>query len=77
MIGALASLRGARGVATAHEVQGLLARSGARVTQAQIEAVLERLSAREIVERLGALSYRFRVALLREWLGAQVDLELP
>ncbi len=74
VIGALASLRGARGVATAHEVQGLLARSGARVTQAQIEAVLERLSAREIVERLGALSYRFRVALLREWLGAQVDL---
>ncbi|HNS49762.1 MAG TPA: hypothetical protein PKO09_01100 [Anaerolineae bacterium] len=74
VIGALASLRGARGVATAHEVQGLLSRSGVRVTQAQVEAVLGRLAAREIVERLGALSYRFGVALFREWLAGQVDL---
>jgi len=75
VLAVLATLRGARGLATANEVHGLLARAGTRATPAQVLEVLERLSAREIVERLGALSYRLRVALLRDWLDQHFDLQ--
>ncbi len=75
VLAVLAALRGARGVATANEVHGILARAGQRATPAQVVDALERLSAREIVERLGALSYRLRVALLRDWLAKHFDLQ--
>jgi Tol biopolymer transport system component len=38
-------------------------------------AALVSLAERGVLERLGALSYRFRVALLRDWLGQRVDLK--
>jgi hypothetical protein len=74
-LAALVSLRGARGVATALEVRTVLVKAGARVERGQVTRALESLVARGILERLGALSYRFRVALLRDWLGERVDLE--
>lgn len=75
ILAALVSLRGARGVATAQEVSAILTKAGARVDQDQVATVLENLTARGILERLGALSYRFRVALLRDWLAERVDLQ--
>ncbi|MEJ2211441.1 MAG: AAA family ATPase [Anaerolineae bacterium] len=74
-LAALVSLRGARGVATAQEVRTALHKAGARTERGQVSVALERLAERGILERLGALSYRFRVALLRDWLGQRLDLE--
>jgi hypothetical protein len=75
VLGALVSLRGARGVATAQEVRTILHKAGARTERGQVSAALERLAERGILERLGALSYRFRVALLRDWLEQRLDLK--
>jgi Tol biopolymer transport system component len=74
-LAALVSLRGARGVATAQEVRTLLSKAGARAEREQVVEALDNLAARGILERLGALSYRFRVALLRDWLCERIDLE--
>jgi hypothetical protein len=74
VLAALVSLRGARGVATVREVQQVLTKAGARVDPRQLEDTLERLAAREILERLGALIYRFRIGLLRDWLDSRLDL---
>ena len=71
---ALVSLRGARGVATVQEVRTLLAKSGVRVDWNQVTTALEGLVARGVVERLGVSTYRFRVALLRDWLEKRIDL---
>jgi Tol biopolymer transport system component len=73
-LAALVSLRGARGVATVQEVRTVLTKAGADVERQQVAAALERLTARGVLERLGALSYRFRVALLRDWLCERLDL---
>jgi hypothetical protein len=75
VLAALVSLRGARGVATAQEVQNLLIQAGARIEGGQVAPILENLAARGVLEQLGALSFRFRVGLLRDWLGERVDLE--
>ncbi len=74
-LGALVSLRGARGIATAQEVRTVLTKAGARADTGQVTAALEVLTTRGILERLGALSYRFQVALLRDWLGERIDLQ--
>jgi len=74
VLAALVSLRGARGVATMPEVHDILIKAGARVGRPQVEDALQRLTQREILERLGAHSYRFRVALLRDWLGKRLEL---
>ncbi len=73
-LAALVSLRGARGVATSQEVRTVLNKAGARVDRAQVSLALDSLVQRGILERLGALSYRFQVALLRDWLSERVDL---
>lgn len=73
-LAALASLKGARGVATIQEVRTILIKAGARPERGQVAAALEHLAVRGIVERLGALTYRFRVALLRDWLAERLDL---
>ena len=75
VLAALVSLRGARGVATVQEVRTILTKAGAEVERQQVSAALERLAERGILERLGALSYRFRVALLRDWLCERLDLQ--
>lgn len=75
VLAALVSLRGARGVATAQEVRTILSKAGARVEQGQVADAMQDLVARGVLEKLGALSYRFRVALLRDWLCERIDLE--
>ncbi|HSJ58370.1 MAG TPA: hypothetical protein VLC95_14400, partial [Anaerolineae bacterium] len=74
VLAAMVSLRGARGVATVLEVRTALSRAGARVERERVAEILDHLAARGVLERLGALSYRFRVALLRDWLVHRVDL---
>jgi len=73
-LAALVSLRGARGIATVQEARTILTKAGARVQPEQVADALESLADRGILERLGALSYRFRVALLRDWLCERIDL---
>jgi Tol biopolymer transport system component len=73
-LAALVSLRGARGVATVQEVRTVLNKAGARAEREQVSGALDSLVQRGILERLGALSYRFRVALLRDWLSERIDL---
>lgn len=74
VLAALVSLRGARGMATALETHTALSKAGARVRRPQVEEALEQLASRGVLERLGALSYRFRIGLLREWLAERLDL---
>ncbi len=74
-LAALVAIRGVRGMATVQETHTLLTKAGARVQPEQVMDALERLTARGILEQLGALSYRFRVALLRDWLAQRIDLE--
>jgi Tol biopolymer transport system component len=74
VLAALVSQRGARGIATVQEVGTILDKAGATVGQEQVSRALESLTERGILERLGALSYRFRVALLRDWLCERLDL---
>ncbi len=75
VLAALVSLRGARGVATVREVRTVLTKAGARADQELVARALDSLTERAILERLGALSYRFRVALLRDWLCERLDLQ--
>jgi Tol biopolymer transport system component len=74
VLATLVSQRGARGVATVQEVCTILEKAGARAEREQVSGALESLAERGILERLGALSYRFRVALLRDWLCERLDL---
>ncbi|MGC9334997.1 MAG: hypothetical protein ACP5JJ_12665 [Anaerolineae bacterium] len=73
-LAAMVSMRGARGVATALEVRTALSKAGARVERDQVASALDHLAERGVLERLGALSYRFRVSLLRDWLAERLDL---
>ncbi len=75
VLAALVSLRGARGVATVQEVRTALNKAGSRANRDQVAAALDSLAERGILERLGALSYRFRVALVRDWLHERLDLQ--
>ncbi len=74
VLAALVSLRGARGVATVQEVRTILNKAGTAAKREQVVEALDRLVERGILERLGALSYRFRVALLRDWLSERINL---
>ena len=74
VLAALVSQRGARGVATVQEVRTILDKAGTRAGREQVSGALETLAERGILERLGALSYRFRVGLLRDWLCERLDL---
>lgn len=74
VLAAFVSLRGARGLATALEIHTVLTNAGVQVERDQVAQVLEQLAARGILERLGALSYRFRLTLLSDWLRGRVDL---
>ncbi len=74
VLAAFVSLRGARGLATALEIHTVLTNAGVQVERGQAAEVMEQLAARGILERLGALSYRFRLTLLADWLRERVDL---
>lgn len=65
---ALGSIRGSHGVFTRQEVGNALRRERVQVTQNEVTDNLESLVARGVLERLGAMTYRFRVDMMRVWL---------
>ncbi len=65
---ALGTIRGNHGVSTRQEVGNALRRANINVTQEEVTDNLECLVARGVLERLGAMTYRFRVDLMRSWL---------
>lgn len=69
ILATLGALRGGHGIATRQDVSSALSRRGIRADQKEIAEALDSLAARDILERLGAFSYRFNVDLLRIWLG--------
>ena len=69
ILATLGALRGGYGIATRQDVRSALARQGIRADENKVAEALDSLAARDILERLGALSYRFNVDLLRIWLG--------
>jgi TolB protein len=69
VLATLGALRGGHGIATRRDVSSALSRRGIRADQNEVAGALDSLAGRDILERLGALSYRFNVDLLRIWLG--------
>ncbi|MDH4135145.1 MAG: DPP IV N-terminal domain-containing protein [Anaerolineae bacterium] len=69
VLATLGALRGGHGIATRQDASSALSRRGIRADQNEVAEALDSLVARDILERLGALSYRFNVDLLRIWLG--------
>jgi hypothetical protein len=69
ILATLGALRGGHGIATRRDVSSALSRRGIRADPNEVAEALDSLAARDILKRLGALSYRFNVDLLRIWLG--------
>ncbi len=69
ILATLGALRGGHGIATRQDVSSALSRRGIRADPHEVAGALDSLAARGILERLGALSYRFNVDLLRIWLS--------
>jgi TolB protein len=70
---ALAGVKGAHGPVTRQEATNYLRRFEAAVAPEVIVAALEALADRGVLVRMGALSYRFGVNLLRYWLDRHID----
>jgi Tol biopolymer transport system component len=70
---ALAGLKGAHGPITRQEVTNYLRRFNTEVVPHVILNALESLADRGVLVRMGALSYRFAVNLLRFWLDRHTD----
>jgi hypothetical protein len=69
ILATLGALRGGHGIATRQDVSNALSRRGIQADKSEVAEALDLLAARDILERMGALSYRFNVDLLRIWLG--------
>ncbi len=69
ILATLGALRGGHGIATRQDISSALSRRGIRAEPKEVAEALDSLVARDILERLGAFSYRFHVDLLRIWLG--------
>jgi Tol biopolymer transport system component len=71
----LGTIRGSHGIATRQEVGNALRRQRINITQEEVTDNLECLVARDVLERLGALTYRFRVDMMRTWLCRSKTIE--
>ncbi len=74
VLAALGVLREGHGIATRQEVGNALRKQGARISQTEVNIALESLVRRGVLERLGALSYRFSVDMFRVWLGRRKEV---
>jgi hypothetical protein len=72
---ALASLRGARGILLEQDLRYALKRRGAELSFSEISEACQELVDRDVLERLGVMSYRFRVELVRAWLNSRRGLD--
>ncbi len=75
VLAGFAALRGAHGILLEQDLRYLLGRRGARLSPSEIGQACRELVNRDVLERLGAMSYRFRVELVRMWVGGRHKLE--
>ena len=75
VLAALASARGARGILLEQDLRYVLGRRGTTLSFAEISQACQELVGVDVLEALGAMSYQFRVELVRVWLGARRGLE--
>jgi Tol biopolymer transport system component len=68
LLSLFASLKGQGGIATQYDIQKLCSRYGLRLPLSEITAALDHLAGRDVLEKLGANSYRFQVELFRLWI---------
>ena len=76
VLAALASLRGARGILLEQDLNFALRRRGARLSPSEVTQACQGLIASDVLEGLGAMSYKFRVELVRLWLDARKGAEV-
>ncbi|MBC7223124.1 MAG: PD40 domain-containing protein, partial [Anaerolineae bacterium] len=74
VLAAVAELRGTQGLATRQDLLRVLRGAGLDPPPQELAQVMERLVEKEVLERLGALSCRLTVHLMRAWLQAQHPL---
>jgi hypothetical protein len=70
-----AALRGAHGILLEQDLRYLLGRKGAQLSPSKMSQVCQELVNRDVLERLGATSYRFRVEVVRLWLRGRRRLD--
>ncbi len=75
VLAALASLRGARGILLEQDLRYLLGKRRVRLSPSDIAQACQELVDRDVLEGLGATSYRFRVELVRMWVSARRKLD--
>ncbi len=75
VLAALASLRGARGILLEQDLRYLLGKERVRLSPSEIAQACQELVDRDVLEALGATSYRFRVELVRMWVSARRKLD--
>ena len=74
VLAGFAALRGAHGILLEQDLRYLLGRRGAPRSLSEISQRCQELVDRDVLERLGAMSYRFRVELVKMWLRRRQEL---
>ncbi len=67
VLAGFASLRGAHGILLEQDLHYVLRRRGAQLSPSEMSQTCQQLIDRDVLERLGAMSYRFQVELFRVW----------
>ncbi|MGC8838261.1 MAG: DPP IV N-terminal domain-containing protein [Anaerolineae bacterium] len=74
VVAAVGELRGTQGLATRQDLLRVLRGAGLDPPPQDVARAMDRLVEKEVLERLGALSCRFPVYLMRTWVQAQHPL---
>ena len=75
VLAALAALRGVRGIFLEQDLAYALRRRGTALSPTEIRKACDELVQTDVLEPLGAMSYRFRVELVKMWLVARREVE--
>jgi Tol biopolymer transport system component len=75
VLAALATLRGVRGIFLEQDLAYALRRRGTVLPPTEIREACEELVEKDVLEALGAMSYRFKVALVLMWLVGRREVK--
>ncbi len=75
VLAAMGSVRGTHGIFTQQEIVALLGRRDKKANEKTIVTALEALDYRGVLVKMGALSYKFQVDLLRLWIQRHYELD--
>jgi Tol biopolymer transport system component len=75
VLAGLAALRGVRGIFLEQDLGYVLRRRSTVLSPTEISQACEELVESDVLEELGAMSYRFKVELVRMWLVARREVE--